>query len=157
MSRPRRGLTIGSVLFVIAFFASLLAMERYFAGFGLLIALFSPIAILGFVFHRLRGGDGLLGAILGGGIGCAVFGISIALIDAFFGQGPGPDGLEGLRSYYPVYLAVFGAGLGYAIGLLLFSIFGPGPAMVRLERQTDGAMKAMVGYGRPDAPHEESA
>ena len=101
MSRPRRGLTIGSVLFVIAFFASLLAMERYFAGFGLLIAFFSPIAILGFVFHRLRGGDGLLGAILGGGIGCAVFGISIALIDASSGKDRAPMGWRGSGAITP--------------------------------------------------------
>jgi hypothetical protein len=49
----------------IAFCGILLAMEEWFHGFGALIAFFSPIIILGFVLHRLRGGGYVLGATLG--------------------------------------------------------------------------------------------
>src|SRR5690349_2728994 len=112
MSRPRRRLTLGGALFLVAFVAGLLAMERFVDGFGILIACFTPIVILGFVLHRIRGGDGLLGAILGGGIGCAIFGGATWLIDVFVRQGSSPGRLDGLGSYFVVFLALFGMALG---------------------------------------------
>jgi len=152
-------LTIGRALLVIAFCGILLALEQWFHGFGVLIAFFSPIIILGFVLHRLRGGGGVLGATLGGGIGCAVFGISVHLRDVLLWPGAGSSlgQLRGLETYYIVFLAIFGSGLGYMVGVFLSLFVGAGTETpVWVMHQTDGGKKAMIGYRKPTSSPDES-
>jgi hypothetical protein len=167
MHTSRVRLTIGGALFVIAFCAMLLALEQWFDGFGVLIAFFSPIIILGFVLHRLRGGGGVLGATLGGGIGCAVFGISVCLQNVLWlpgagaGAGAGPSSssgqLSGLETYYVVFLAVLGSGLGHMLGSFLSLVVGPGTGTpVWVVHQADGGKKAMIGYCQPTSSPDES-
>ena len=152
-------LTIGRAQLVIAFCGILLAMEQWFQGFGLLIAFFTPIIILGFVLHRLRGGEGVLGATLGGGIGCAIFGISIYLHDVLLWPSAGPSSgqLSGLETHYIVFLAIFGSGLGYVVGVFLSLFVEAGTETpVWVMRETDGGKKAMIGYRKPRSSHDES-
>jgi len=157
MNTPRVRLTIGRALLVIAFCGLLLALEGWFDGFGVLIVFFSPIIILGFFLHRLRGG-GILGATLGGGIGCAVFGISVCLQNTLLPPGAGStSGQPSIPdTYYVIFLAIFGSGLGYMLGLFLSLFVGGGSdTPVWVMQETDGGKKVMIGYGQPASLHDE--
>ncbi len=159
MHTPRVRLTIGRALLAIAFCGLLLALEVWFNGFGVLIVFFSPSIILGFVLHRLRGGSGIPGATLGGSIGCAVFGISVTLQHVLLWPGPGssPWQLSGLETYYVVFLAIFGFGLGYLVGVFLSFFVGAGSdTPVWVMHEADGGKKAMIGYRQPPSSFDES-
>jgi len=159
MHTPRVRLTIGRALLAIAFCGLLLALEEWFHGFGLLIAFFSPLIILGFVLHRLRGGSGIPGATFGGGLGCAVFGISVCVQNTLLP--PGASSTSGNPSvpdtFYVVFLAIFGSGLGYLIGgfLSLFVRAGSDTS-VWVMQETNGGKKAMIGYRQPTRSFDES-
>ena len=159
MHPPRVRLTIGRVLLVIALCGLLLALEEWFHGFGVVIAFFSPVIILGFVLHRLHGGGGVLGATLGGGIGCAVFGISICLQNALSPSGAastsGPMSLP--DTYYVVFLAIFGTAVGYLLGLFISLFVGAASeTTVWVMNEADGGKKAMIGYRQPTSSLDES-
>lgn len=159
METPGVRLTIGGALLVIAFCGVLLAMEQWFNGFGALITFLSPLIILGFVLHRLRGGGGILGATLGGGIGCTAFGISVCLqgVSLLPGAGSSPVPTSVLETYYVVFLAIFGSGLGYLFGIFLSLFVGPGAETpVLVVHQADGGKKAMIGYRKPTNSPDES-
>ena len=151
-------LSIGRALLAIAFCGVLLVLGQWFDGFGVLVVFFSPIIILGFVLDRLRGGAGVVGATLGGGIGCTVFAITLCIQNVMLwpltargsGQGPIPP------TYYVVFLAIFGSGLGYLIGNLLYLLVGSRTGTsVWVVNQADGGKKAMIGYRMPTSSSDE--
>jgi hypothetical protein len=153
MNVSRAELTITRIVWLVLSLVALLVAEHFFDGLSLLVILFSPPIILGFVLHRRRRGNGIRGSIAAGAASCALFGLSILLSDRSL---PFVSRLDGLGPYYVVYLALFGAGLGYVIGALLFLLFGTPyeRADVRIVPVSEGEQKAMIGYGYPEADME---
>ncbi|MGO9599495.1 MAG: hypothetical protein ACLP7Q_16020 [Isosphaeraceae bacterium] len=153
MNVSRAELTIARAVWLVLSLVALLVAEHFFDGLSLLVLLFSPPIILGFILHRRRRGNGVAGSIAAGSASCALFGLSVLLSDRTL---PFASRLDGLAPYYVVYLAIFGAGLGYVIGALLFLLFGSREERsdVRIVPVSEGEQKAMIGYGRPEKADE---
>lgn len=156
MNVSRAELTIARAMWLVLSLVALLVAEHFIDGLSLLVILFSPPIILGFIVHRRRRGNGVAGSIVAGTASCALFGLSILLSDRTL---PFASRLDGLAPYYVMYLAIFGAGLGYVISALLFLVFGSWEERsdVRVVPVSEGERKAMIGYGRPqevDEPEE---
>jgi len=153
MNVSRAELTIARAVWLVLSLVALLVAEHFFDGLSLLVILFSPPIILGFILHRRRRGNGVAGSIAAGSASCALFGLSVLLSDRTL---PFASRLDGLAPNYVVYLAIFGAGLGYVIGALLFLLFGSREERsdVRIVPVSEGEQKAMIGYGRPEKADE---
>lgn len=146
MNVSRAELTIARAVWLVFSLVALLVAEHFFEGLSLLVVLFSPPIILGFILHRRRHGNGVAGSIAAGSASCAFFGLSTLLSDRSV---PFVSRLDGLGPYYVFYLALFGAGLGYVIGALLFLLFGSRDELadVRIVPVSESEQKAMIGYG----------